>query len=635
MTKKCSQKSNINRRDFLSGVALTGVALGMSPLDAVAQGLVSADGVWTYPPAKTGLRGNHVGSFEVAHAISWEGKQYDRPKKIIDDPYDLVIVGGGISGLSAAHLARKKLGEKAKILILDNHDDFGGHAKRNEFKVDGKTLIGYGGSQSIDTPSSYSDEAMGVLTDIGIDTEKFYRYYDRSFFARNKLGSATFLPATGTLHRRSTRGMWTWETEEEKAELIKVIASLPLSQSDKEAAYSLWVDNADWLSDMTREDKISYLRSTAYLDCLKKYAGVSDDFCDLIRDEEKGYWGFGWDALSGLEAVRLWRPETYGLGLDPATVPDPYTGEDPYIFHFPDGNAGIARLLVARLVPDALDRNTMETVVKTQVHYDRLDRVSNPTRIRLNSTVVNASNTKNGAEITYVRDGKVERVVATKAIMACYNHILPHIMSDMPDTQKEALQEVEKIPLCYINVAVRNWKPWATAGIQEIYAPEGIIYRATLDFPVSMGGYLYPESPEEPALLHLVHIPNVPGLTPKEQHRGGRYEMYGLTFADYEEAIRDFLTGALGQYGFDFDRDVADITVNRWPHGYAYEYNELYDDPSFGPYHGSKGGEDKGPHVLGRQTVGNIAIANSDAAAYAYVNGAIDAAALAVKELYG
>lgn len=179
-----SKLKGISRRDFLNGVALTGVAVGLSPMAAMAEGLVKSDGAWTYPPAKTGLRGSHVGSFEVAHAISWEHKTYERPEKAVDGFYDLVIVGGGISGLASAVLAQEKLGPDARILILDNHDDFGGHAKRNEFNVDGKTLIGYGGSQTIEGPGHYSAGAKAFLEKLGIDTEKFYRYFDQSFYER-------------------------------------------------------------------------------------------------------------------------------------------------------------------------------------------------------------------------------------------------------------------------------------------------------------------------------------------------------------------------------------------------------------------------------------------------------------------
>ena len=97
-----------------------------------------------------------------------------------------------------------------------------------------------------------------------------------------------------------------------------------------------------------------------------------------------------------------------------------------------------------------------------------------------------------------------------------------------------------------------------------------------------------------------------------------------MSFDNYEDLILEQLEGALSPGGFDAERDIAGITVNRWPHGYAYEYNDLYDPPEYSP--------DNGPHIQGRAQIGRISIANSDASAYAYVNGAIDAADRAVNE---
>lgn len=163
------QRPGFSRRDFLSGVALgTGAAM-VSPLEALAHmGKLSSEALagQPYPPSRTGLRGDHTGSFEVAHAVAREGKSWDRPLRQTDNTYDLVVVGGGVSGLAAAKLFRDRAGRSVRILILDNHDDFGGHAKRNELNVDGQTLIGHGGSQTIEGPSSYSPVSAKLLREI-------------------------------------------------------------------------------------------------------------------------------------------------------------------------------------------------------------------------------------------------------------------------------------------------------------------------------------------------------------------------------------------------------------------------------------------------------------------------------------
>src|SRR3546814_2441661 len=123
--------ARIDRRDFLQGAAITAAAFGLAPELAQAAALERAaqDQPGYYPPALTGMRGSHPGSFEDAHALR-DGTAFDNVTDT-GETYDLIVVGGGISGLSAAHFYRQAKGQTARILVLDNHDDFGGHAKRN------------------------------------------------------------------------------------------------------------------------------------------------------------------------------------------------------------------------------------------------------------------------------------------------------------------------------------------------------------------------------------------------------------------------------------------------------------------------------------------------------------------------
>jgi spermidine dehydrogenase len=173
----------------------------------------------------------------------------------------------------------------------------------------------------------------------------------------------------------------------------------------------------------------------------------------------------------------------------------------------------------------------------------------------------------------------------------------------------------------YINVALKNWRAFDKLGVGNVTAvqPE-LMHSFGLDFPVSMGGYQFAQNPEQPIIVHGTYVPALPdsGLTAIEQHKRGRGQLYEMAFADFEKKIVSQMSGALSGGGFDAERDIAGITVNRWPHGYAYEYNELFDDPSFGP--------DKGPHIAARAQLGRIS------SAYAYVDGAIDAADRAVNE---
>jgi spermidine dehydrogenase len=243
---------------------------------------------------------------------------------------------------------------------------------------------------------------------------------------------------------------------------------------------------------------------------------------------------------------------------------------------------------------------------------------------------VDVRNTAAGAEVVYVRGGAdrsdVERVSARHVILACNNRVIPYLCPEVGDTQRQALLYPERIPLVVMNIALNDWRAIAASTFDELYAPGAFLVRTGLDFPVSMGGYAFAANPEQPVVLDCWHAGVDPdtSLHVFERLRRGRYAMLARPFEAYEAAARAQLTAAWGPFGFDPDRDIAAITVNRWPHGYAWEYTDLWDEPGW--HRGA------GPHVIGRQQVGRISIANSDSEAFAYVNGAIDAAYRAVRE---
>ena len=624
-----SSKLNISRRDFINGIALS-VAAGssLSPIELMA--MATKEGS-PYPPGLTGLRGSHPGSFEVAHALSWGGATWPRPDQLTDDVYDLVVVGGGLSGLSAAFFYRQRVGPDAKILILDNHDDFGGHAKRNEFDVDGKKLICYGGSQSIDTPGHYSQVSSQLLRDIGIDTRRFYDYFDRSYFSDRNLRSGIYFSKEKYGHDSVHPSVIRGSGERSASEIADIIKAYPLSADVRQSFTRLLTDETDFLPGKDRDEKIALMKRVSYTDYLRKHAGVADEVVVILRDIVKGLWGVGYDALSALEGYRLGMPGTEYLGIGELQG-EPAGRDEPYIFHFPDGNASVARSIVRKLIPDSLPGNSMEDLVLARADYDLLDRKSNSTRIRLSSTAVNARHVEGDkfVDVTYVQDGVPRRVRGKHAIMACYNNIVPHICTEIPQAQVEAIARATKIPLVYISVAVRNWKAFEKMGYQGFYIPQAnLMHSFTMDFPVSMGGYDFTQNSSEPTVIHGTYVPTAPdqGLTEREQHVQGRRKLYELVFDDFERDIVRQMSGALAGGGFDADRDIAAITVNRWPHGYAYEYNELYDPPEWT--------RNNGPHQLGAAQIGRISIANSDASAYAYVNGAVDAADRAVGEQIG
>ena len=620
---------SITRRDFLNGmsVAVTGSLVGSAWVDAFGQpapaGFYPEKAPDYYPPALTGLRGSHDGAFEMAHQLR-DGMPMGEPGPEADtgEVYDLVIVGGGISGLAAAYFYRKEAGPQARILVLDNHEDFGGHAVRNEFTSThgGRTIIGYGGTQSIDTPSSYSPEAMGLMRELGIDVDRFYKYFDRDLYSSLDLDRGIFFDKeTFGADQLVVKGKLSWK---------EFAARSPLNEVAQKDLVRLYEDKKDYIPGLTRDEKKARLRKMSYLDFLEDYVKVGPQILAYFQSRSNSLFGRGIDALPASSGWRIGYPGFDGMDLMENKSETPGRSE-PYIFHFPDGCASISRLLVRAMIPESVPGETMEDIVTARLNYAQLDENERPVRIRLNSTAIRArhlgdTSSAKEVEVTYIRGGKMQRVRGRSCVLACWNSVIPHLCPEMSEKQKKALAYGVKVPLVYTNVLLRNWTSFQKLGISSVTCPGGYHHSLSLDFPVSMGEYKFSASPEEPIVVHLVKVPGRPGLPLREQYRMGRYELLATKFEKYERETRDLLNRILQPGGFDPARDIEAITVNRWPHGYAYEYNAI-DEPDWKE-------EDK-PCVVGRQPFGRISIANSDAAGDAYVNPAVDQAHRAVQEV--
>jgi spermidine dehydrogenase len=623
--------SSLTRRDFLNGVALSVGGAFLSPRDVFGEPSF-------YPPTLTGMRGSPDGSFEVAHALR-DGLFWTTagPPADTGERYDLVVVGAGISGLAAAWYFRKAAGPSARILVLDNHDDFGGHARRNEFQIGGRTLIGYGGTFAIDSPAPYSATASALLAELDVDVSRWGRMVERGLYAGLGMSSAVFFDretfgvdrlvrAPAAIIEQGAAGSGTGQADP----LAVFLADAPLSESARRDVARLVKAPADYLPGLDDGQKKARLTRTSYADFLMKMAGSDSGVLPFFQARPHSLYGLGIDAVSALDAWGIGLPGFAGMRLEPTAGPgmglDARPGRRSPFLHFPDGNATIARLLVRRLIPHAVPGRTADDVVLSRVDYGRLDE-RGPVRLRLNSTAVRARHTSQSTEveIDYVRSGRLEQVRARSCVLACWSGVIPYLCPELSRAQGEALAYATKVPVVQTTVVLRRWTSFHALRVSQAHCPGSFHTSVGLDLPVRVGRYQPPRRPEEPIIVQMARTPCRPGLPAREQHRAGRMELVTTTFDTFEQNVRDQLTRMLGAGGFDAARDIRALTVNRWPHGYAYQYNSLWDPfwISGGPL----------PCVAARQPFGRIAIANADAAAYAYTDAAIDQAYRAVGEV--
>jgi len=634
---------HITRRDFLNGIAMGVGGTLASPwlgglLAAQTPTPAAQDRPDYYPPTRTGMRGSHPGAFDVAHDLR-DGTFWDKAGKPVEtgEEYDLVVVGGGMSGLAAAYFYRKHAGASARILILDNHDDFGGHAKRNEFHLGGRMLLTNGGTVSIESPFPYSKEARGLLTELGVDPPALQKKYSGNgafgglgfgyFFDKDTFGAERLVTNApgGFYGRQGSSGKW-----------AEFLARTPLSAQAQQDIVRIEEAKTDYMEGVPQEQKKARLSKMSYKDFLLNVVKAHPDVIPFYQTHTHGLYGIGIDAVPALDCWAIYFPGFQGMGLDRVpskgltfTALGEVTPQEEFHFHFPDGNASIARMLVRSLVPASAPGKTAEDIVAAKMDYSQLDRTDSSVRIRLNSTAVLARHVGDPAsakktEVVYAREQKAYSVRANGVVLACWNMVIPFLCPDLPAEQKEALHYGVKVPLVYTVVGLRNWAAFQKLGVRGVSCPGMYHTSMNLDQGPTMGEYKGAQSPDDPVLVHMLRTPCQPGLSAREQQRAGHYDLLATGFETFERNIRDQFARVLGSGGFDPARDIEAITVNRWPHGYAYEYNPLW-DPEWP--------EGKRPCDIARRRFGRITIANSDAAAAAYTDQAIDQGYRAVQEL--
>lgn len=621
--KRIGMQRAITRRDFVQGAAVaagaalqagalgsSGLANASAAVSAGAQRMTIAD----YPPVKTGMRGSHPGAYEIAHALARDGAKFPEPKST-EEHYDLIVVGAGISGLAAAHYYQKRFGADSKILLLENHDDFGGHAKRNEFHQSGEMVLSMGGTHNLEW-WSFSKTVNAFMQEHGVDCKGMRKQMEFAY-GRDAPNSPAmwFDETTYGVNRLVTNFNLSAKLTTED------IDKIPISDAGRDSLKRFY-DSAPSLEDWAEAEAEDLLSSISYPDFLRQYGGLTEDAVQLFDKEEHGSWGLEMRAISAAEAMWEGYPGAHLFGED--------WSEDSFgypVAMWPDGNASLVRLMVAKLVPQSAPNATAENVAMTQFDYSALDRENANVRLRLNSTVIGVDNIDQGVSVTYASsEGELKQVSARHSVLACYHSIIPHLCPAMSDTQKAALKYQVKVPMILTNVLLRNSQALDKLGVDAVSCPGRLHARLFLFKGLHTGGYRRSDTADEAVSLVFWGSVSPPedAVDIRSQLRGSRQKLLELSFEDFEREVRTVLDGLLGPAGFDVAEDILAITVNRWPHGYAYEYMQLW-DPEW------ESGE--APHEIARQPFGSITIANADAGASAYTHVAIDQAYRAVADL--
>ena len=596
-------EQNITRRDFLNSTLLaSGGALlsSMSPAQLLAQKNENKNpfaddwtgygGVGDYANSN----GNTTPVFEAGHRIR-DGEFETAPSNFIDtgEVYDCVVVGGGISGLAAGLIFQRKAGEGKTCLVLDNHPVFGGEAKRNEFVVDGRRLLAHQGSAlfQVNYPHSFIER---FYQSIGLKTPRLqYQKWgspdpEIPLPTTPYLGSAPYGLYFGAKFGQP-KGVWVTDPWGKKLE------GAPLSAKAREELLRTQLPSAVQAPEY-RGDAISRRLDTITLEdhLIEKYRISRETVRTFLTPDEGSAFGLGPDALSGYTAYAF---DAFGPTLDDENQ------------MFPDGNSGIARLIVKTMIPDAIGgQHSLEDVCRNSIDFAALDRTGAASRIRLDSTAVWVKHEGDPAKsqfvtIFYIRGGKLYRVRARSVVMAGGSWTTKHIVRDLPTDRKEAYAQFYRSPCMLANVAVRNWRFLYKMGISGAQWYEGFGTYLQLRKLALCGTDVATIGPDSPVVITLKVVYSHPGHTTEEQGHMGRAEMISTPFREYERQIRQQFTDMFARTGFDASRDIAGIILNRWGHAYA--------SPAPGFYFG-KNGQPAPGDVLRGAPFGRIAFANVD-----------------------
>ncbi|MCZ6900714.1 MAG: NAD(P)-binding protein, partial [Bacteroidetes bacterium] len=564
--------SDITRRDFVGGTLVGFGAALLGSCSAPRSGPLydpwtGFGGVGDYASSN-----GNVASVRVAAHLIRDGFTQEMMKDAEDtgEEYDMVIIGGGFSGIGAAYQFRKQYGYSKKCLILENHPVFGGEAKQNEFEVDGYKLYGPQGSNDFDPPQK---ESAGLIADIYRDTGLPFEY---NFVKQDPRKTKVRAPLenyygvfweeerydTGYFMGENADTPWVINPREDN------LARMPWSDKFKAEMNRVFADKKDYY---TGKDLDRWLDSMSYKDLLEKVMGYSPEvteYFDPIIAISMG--GVGADVYSAYSAKQLELPGTQARYIYDSKQDD----HDVGAYSFPGGNTGIFRHIVKYLMPESIiGGNSFEEILFNPINFTALDRPDNPINIRLNSTAIDVSHagpaeSADHVNVSYHQNGKVKKIKAKTVVMSIGGWVARNIVSDMPEPIVEAYTQFYHSPILVVNVAVRNWRFLDKLGISSGRWFEGFGNFFSIRRPMITGKSTQPFDPDKPAVMTFYVPFNYPGYSIKQQGALGRAELLGKSYIQYEKEIVEQMTKMFAAAGFKAERDIAGIVLNRWGHAY-------------------------------------------------------------------
>ena len=605
----------VTRRDFLNGMLLgTGALLLELPaplkLFAQSQSGYGFGGTGDYATSN----GNTSAVISAFQAIQ-NGEYRSVSREIIDtsESYDLVIVGGGLSGLGAVYEFNKVSLRQARCLILENHPIFGGAAKRNEFLVQGQLLIGPQASNAFGIIDRPGIPGYDVYSELGIPTEFEYGELPPGLkpldFDTTNFGYRLWFDAKSIGHYfrgqgQDTSGKWVTNLWENKH------AGAPYPDKVRKD-FLRWRNVADRQDDGDGYDR--WLDSMTYKDYLEKILKLDPEITRYADPVLASVVGLGCDVISAYAARQVSMPG----------FPE-FQGHrslrNSHWHSFPGGNDGFSRYFIKALIPEAIEGGkSFADIHNGRVRFPALDLEGNKVRIRLGSSVVwveheDGSIPGKGAAVIYVKDGKLYRLKARSVVMACGSRLSRKVVSDLPVNYIAAYNQFHVSPILVANVALTNWRFLYNLGLTACKWFSGFGFGCNIRKPMYVGNYRPPLHPDKPTVLTFYISFHQPGLSIEDQGEKGRKKLLETSFAEFESLIVAQLKQLFSEAGFDAEKDIAGFILNRWTYGYV--------NPQPGFYFGRDG--KPVPRDIIRKPFGHIAFAHAELNGHQHWVAAVD-----------